>query len=443
MTETITTYTSPPLQFHTHRSSLFNELHTRPFPVISTPAHVSQITVLHAKDEQRSNESRTKEYPHICDLCARYSTPPPLEDATCYYQDFGGFEFRWERHTEFSTYTFIHHLEAKTFERTGLSPLPQEWLASLPGEVISALHIEVEDPPEHVDIEALRGFFEGQRLISSFAHGKQAQIWTSYRIHSDNIGRFLIFNHGLNPCQTGRLVRRILELETYRMMALIAFPIAKEIAPDIREMNLQLAGIIRQINEIEDLEDERRLLGSLTSLSARIEQMISDTHYRFSATEAYYRIAKSRLAELEETEVCGLQTLSEFLSRRLKPAYFTCSTIVEDLDELSSRIDRASELLRTRMSLTIESQNQRLLQSMNRRAMLQLRMQQAVEGLSVAAISYYLVGLVKYGAESAKALGWIESSSLIVGAAVPVCISAAVLGLRRVKKTIRKDASTQ
>ncbi len=137
--------------------------------------------------------------------------------------------------------------------------------------------------------------------------------------------------------------------------------------------------------------------------------------------------------------MCGLQTLDEFLSRRLKPAYYTCDTVANDLDEISNRIDRASELLRTRMSLTIESQNQRLLQSMNRRGKLQLRMQQAVEGLSVAAISYYLVGLVKYAAESAKALGLIESTYLVVGIAVPVCVGITVMGLRRIKKKLFKE----
>ena len=253
------------------------------------------------------------------------------------------------------------------------------------------------------------------------------------------MGRFLIYNHQLNPCQTGRLVRRLLELETYRMMALLSFPIAKDIAPKIRGMNLELASIIQEISEIQGLEDERSLLGQLTHLSANIEQVISNTNYRFSATEAYYRLVQSRLKELDETDVDGLQTMSEFLSRRLTPAYLTCETIEKDLDELSNRIDRASELLRTRMNLTIESQNQDLLHSMNRRAKLQFRMQQAVEGLSVAAISYYLVGLVKYVAESGKALGLISNSYLVVGLAVPLSIGFVLLGHWRMKKKIEKE----
>lgn len=426
------------LNFHGQREKLFNELHTRPFPMIETPARISQLTVLHAKDAQDSAQTRAAEFQHIINLCERYSVNPPSEDAIFYYQDFDGFEFRWERHTEFSTYTFIHHLDTGRFVRTGLSLLPPEWVAELPGQVISGFHIEIEHPPEDIDAEVLRNDFDGYRLLSSYVNNEQAQIWTSYRIHKDNMGRFLVFNNGLTPGQTGRLVRRILELETYRMMALLAFPIAKEIAPDIRKMNLQLSDIIQEINQIKDLDDERRLLEQLTTLSASIEHVTSETKYRFSATEAYFKLVKSRLEELDEIEANGRQTLSEFLIRRLAPAVETCATIESDLEDLSLRIDRASELLRTRMNLTIESQNQHLLQSMNRRGKLQLRMQQAVEGLSVAAISYYTVGLIKYLAVTAKSMGYIKDSDLITGISVPVVVVSVMFGLSRMKRKLVK-----
>lgn len=427
------------LKFHEQRDALFNELHTRPFPVIATPAKVSQLTLVHELSEQE-NDPKMEEYRHICALCARYSVSPPTQHASCYYQDFGNFEFRWERHTEFSTYTFIHSLEGPAFERNGLSLIPSEWLTALPGKVISGVDIEIQrSPDDDQNRDELRSYFEGHRLLSSYVENAQAQIWTAYRIHTDNMGRFLIINRELNACQTGRLVRRLMELETYRMMALLSFPIAKKIAPSIRDMNLDLADIIQQISDIQSLEDERRLMGQLTELSGNIEKIISDTNYRFSATEAYYRLAQSRLSELDETEVTGLQTLNEFLSRRLTPAYLTCETIKKDLDDLSRRIDRASELLRTRMSLTIESQNQHLLHSMNRRAKLQFRMQQAVEGLSVAAISYYLVGLVKYVAESGKAMGFISSPYLITGLAVPLSIMFVMFGHKRIKRKIEKE----
>ncbi|MCP5163256.1 MAG: DUF3422 domain-containing protein [Hahellaceae bacterium] len=432
MTDRAPSITSHLLKFHPQRDDLFNELHTRPFPVVPTPGRVSQIALLH------EGCLRKDEHQHIASLCKRYSINPPSSSATCYYQDFGGFEFRWERHTEFSTYTFIHKVESpEPFQRTALSLLPDEWLASLPGAVISGLHIEIESHEDSaLSLEQLRHSFEGHRILSSYVRDRKAQLWTAYRIHSDGMGRIFINNMSLNPCQTGRLVRRMLELETYRMMALMALPLAKQLAPQVTEMDQQLALIIQQITDIESLEDERRLLGELTTLAARIEQLISDTNYRFSATTAYYELAMTRLNEMREKEVAGLQTLNEFLSRRLTPAWRTCETVREDLDELSRRIDRASELLRTRVNLTIEAQNQSLLQSMDRRSKLQLRLQQAVEGLSVAVISYHLVGLVKYLAESARSLGWIENTGLIIGASVPIAVATVWFSLSRFKKRL-------
>lgn len=347
---------------------------------------------------------------------------------------------RWERHTEFSTYTFIHKLEnGRPFERTVLSLLPVEWLAAIPGEIISGIHLEVQAMPEiETTADEMHQHFEGHRLISSSVNEGKAQLWTSYRIHSDGLSRIYVQNKALTPCQAGRLIRRLLEIETYRMMVLMTFPLAKRISPEIRAMEKDLATVIQQITDIEGLEDERRLLAELSSFAARVEQIITDTNFRFSASEAYFALINSRLEELHEESVNGLQTVGEFLSRRLMPAYRTMETIRESMGEISKRIERASELIRTRVNVTMESQNRYLLQSMDRRSKLQLRMQQAVEGLSVAVITYHLVGLVKHLAESGKSLGFIDNPALITGASVPIAAGVVILGMIRLKKGINQ-----
>lgn len=284
--------------------------------------------------------------------------------------------------------------------------------------------------------DTLRPHFEGHRLISSWVIDRKARLWTAYRIHNDGLGRVLVQNQGLNSCQIGRLVRRLLELETYRMMVLLAFPMARSIAPGIAEMDQQLASINEQINAIRGLEDERRLLGQLSTLAARIEHLRSNTNYRFSAARAYYELVISRLEELREEEAPGMQSFNEFLPRRLTPAYRTCEAVSGQLDNLSKRIDRASELLRTRVDLTLEAQNQDLLQSMNQRSQTQLQLQQAVEGLSVVAISYYLIGLVKYMAGSFHEMGVLHSPELAVGLSVPVCVLLVWAGVRRLRKKL-------
>ena len=423
------------LHFHPDRERLFNELHTRPFPVLEVGSSVSQVAILH------HGQNAEAEYQHLQSLCERYAVPPPARGSSCYYQGFGGFELRWERHNEFSTYTVIHRADKlEPFAHTALSLLPSTWLSGLTGQIISGQHIDIVPMPAQSNLpDSIRHYFEGHRLISSWVGDNQARLWTAYRIHSDGFGRILIQNNGLNPCQTGRLVRRLFELETYRMMVLLAFPLARSVAPEVATMDKQLAIINQQINAINGLEDERRLLSQLSALAARIEQLIADSNFRFSAARAYYDLVMSRLEDLREQEVAGLQTFNEFLPRRLTPAFRTCESVSTHLDDLSKRIDRASELLRTRVDLTLEAQNQALLQSMNQRSKVQLQLQQAVEGLSVAAISYYLVGLIKYVINSIADMGWLKHPELWVGLSVPVCVFLVWRGVHQLHKGLEKD----
>jgi uncharacterized membrane-anchored protein len=421
-----------PLNFHPQREPLFNELHSRPFPVLQTPSCLAHLVLL------RNAPSNASEHQHLQVLCARHGVTPPSAESSCYYQTFGSFELRWERHTEFSTYTLIRQGDAQPlFSASPLTLLPADWLSQLPGQLISALHLELAPAPASAPEPAsIRQYFEGHRLISSLVKEHKARLWSAYRIHNDGSGRILIHNRALNPCQSGRLVRTLLEMETYRMMLLLALPVAKSIAPEVNNMDQQLAMVIQQIQQIADLHDERRLLGELSSLAARIEKLISDNNFRFSASQAYYQLISNRLEELREHEVAGLQTFRQFLQRRLTPAWRTCEAVRNELNDLSRRIDRASELLRTRIDLTIEAQNQSLMLKMDQRSHTQLRLQQAVEGLSVAAISYYLVGLTKHLAESAKALGLINNSALVTGLAVPLCVAAVWYAMRRLRRTL-------
>ena len=428
---------APALAFHPERDVLFNELHNRPFPVLENGARLSHWASIH------DNHEAAAEYRHIEALCLRHSVPPPPPGASCYYQDFGGFEFRWERHNEFSTWTVIvQDGEALPFQQGALALLPEQWLATLPGRVISAQHIDILIHPDHEPVaDELRRYFEGHRLISSWIGDQQARLWTAWRIHADGFGRILILNRHLNPCQSGRLVRALLEVETYRMMLLTAFPLARSIAPQVNAMAAQLAGINAEINAIAGLDDERRLLQQLSTLAARTEHMIAESRYRFAAARAYHDLVIGRLKDLREQEASGLQTVSEFLRRRLTPAFRTCQAVSGQLDDLSQRIDRTSELLRTRVNLTLEAQNQDLLQSMNSRSQMQLQLQQAVEGLSVAAISYYLVGLVKYIATGLHARGIVNDTATVTAAAVPMCVGFVWWGLHRLRRDLRAGVS--
>ena len=234
-----------PLRFHPAREALFNELHTRPFPVLQTPCNLAHLVLL------REGAAGDAEHRHLQALCARYMVVPPTPESSCYYQDFGGFELRWERHTEFSTYTLVSkQVQGAPFSQDALALLPEHWLQQLPGQLLSCNHLEIIAAPEtQPGPDEMRMHFEGQRLISSSVSDGQARLWSAYRIHRDGSGRLLIHNRGLNPCQSGRLVRTLLEMETYRMMALLSFPVARATLPKLSSHEDRLVKLATEMAE--------------------------------------------------------------------------------------------------------------------------------------------------------------------------------------------------
>lgn len=422
---------------HPLRSTLYQELHNRPFPVVSGPLAVTHIAML-------NNEvSTSQQLAVLAELAKQYSVNPPAADASCYYQDFGEFEIRWEKHTEFSTYTVLMPIAERIgFEQTALSLLPQRWLDSIPGEFLVGVHLLVQTAPEDpISRESLKQHFEGQRLIGCQTLDGLATVWTAFRLHNDGFTRLLVLDHGLNACQTGRLIRQLLEIEAYRIIALLALPLARDLSAVVTRMDTELAHIIRQISEIDKPEDERRLLKYLTALAGEVEKQRANTNSRFEATRAYHKLVAKRLTHFNRGEHEGVQSIPDFLERRFTPAIRTCESVQARLEDLSRRIGRAGELLSTRVDLTLEEQNQRLLGSMNKRSKMQLRLQQTVEGLSVAAISYYMVGLLKYLlAPLVKSVDPFIGS-FITAASVPLVVAGVWLLTVRVKKQITQKVN--
>lgn len=242
----------------------------------------------------------------------------------------------------------------------------------------------------------------------------------------------VLINRSMSPGQTGRMVQRLFEIESYRMLALLALPIAKHQMGEIDSIRKQLNKIT---DGLLDGGDDRELLQQLSRLSAQAESLIGDSQYRFSAARAYHGLVARRIDELREVRLEGVQPFSEFLHRRLVPALETCDTVSQRQERLNSRLQRATTLLRTRIEVTHEEQNQQLLSSMNKRAELQLRLQQTVEGLSVAVLTYYITGLLGYALKGLSAAGWHLPVELIVGGSVPLVL----LSVLQISKRLRRQ----
>ncbi len=433
---------------HALRVPLAAEIHSRPFLRLDAPETLTHMAV-YARDESDPNSSNAAvQHATLAALCMHFGVTAPGPEAKYFFHDFGRFRLKWECHTEFATYTFAEHHDgnltpAEAFERVPLFQIPQEWLASLRGKLMVAAHVLLDQTrgPAEAFAASLSRVFEGNMLVGS--HVLQGgEIWTDFLIQSDGFSRFVVRDVGLREQQAGRLVQRLLEIETYRMMALLGLPHAQWATPALNAIEGELATLTAAMvdtsngQQLSDADDEQALLTQITGLAARIEKLSLENSYRFSASQAYFRLVNARIEELREIRIEGSPTIGEFMDRRLNPAMNTCEAIARRQEALAERIAHTNDLLRTRVGIVQEKQNRRILQSMNARAAQQLRLQQAVEGLSVVAISYYLVGLLGYAGKAAKAAGLPLNLDLATGLLVPAVAAAVWLGLRRMHKSI-------
>ena len=420
---------------HPQRRSLADEVHARPFEPVATPSRLSYVALLVDPDQ------REPERAHLARLLARFGQPAPDPQATHLRAALGPLRLKWERHGEFSGYTFIAPGAdaAAPFERTAGEQLPADWLQSLPGRTVVAAHATLlpapaGGPPHVGDIAPL---FAGHTIVGAAIGEGVGYAFTDFRVHHDGCSRVLVYDAGFNPYQAGRMIQRLFEIEAYRMLALLALPIARRQSPRVVAIERALAELTDGIAREDGREEQ--LLHELTRLAAEVESGLAASQFRFGACRAYSELVQTRIHELRETRLPGLQTIAEFMARRFAPAVGTCNTVSQRLRDLSDRVAQASSLLATRVGIAREHQNQQLLASMDRRAKLQLRLQQTVEGLSVAAILYYLVGLVGYAAKGLRTGGVRLDPDLVAGLAVPVLGIAVLWVLRRKRRSFRAE----
>lgn len=419
---------------HPLRRSLYDEIHSRPFPHVDSSVSVSHLAVVNGES------TKHERLEHLCQLALAYGVKGPDAGATCFYEQLGNTRLRWEQHTEFSIYTLLTDRVGDSYF-TGMpwTLLDPKWRQDLPGQVITAVNVELINLPEsYPERDRIRSLLDGMPLIGGATHNYGAQLWSTFRLHSDDFGRVIICNRNLNKCEAGRLLRCVLELASYRVMSLLALPLARKLLPEMNELEEDLAGIIERISSLTSAREERFLLHELSLLAAGLEKRIAQTNYRFDAAQAYYDLTCGRLDELGESEIKEVLTFREFLVRRLTPAYRTVMTVRNRMYDLSDRLERATDLLRTRVSIELEEQNRALLKSMDRRGVVQLKLQQTVEGLSVVAITYYLVQLFKPVLLSQALFGFPLEGDQIVALSVPTILAGVWVSMRTVRSRLEQ-----
>ena len=359
---------------------------------------------------------------------------------------------KWELHGEFSSISAIVQqkdliVEASIKTRQGIENEVNNLLNKLSirpmheagGLRISGIDIAFEDRGLFKEADEVSSLFSGNTLIgSTILTNKKAQLWTDLQVNEDGYISYLVPHAGMGSRQAGRVARRITEVEIYRMASMLAFPVAKSLSGPLRNAEAELSELSKEISMAQNQESvathqDGEFLERISSLASKIEEWISEHGLRFTAAEAYSQLTAKNLEELNEASLPGVQTLSEFMERRFAPAMSTCSWTQRRLRELSDRISRTTQILRTRIEFVNESQTQELLASMDRRAKIQLRLQETVEGLSVLVLTYYAVSLIIYMAKGVKELGLMIPAELIGGASAPI-IAYGIYALNKLRK---------
>ena len=421
---------------HHLRRELNEEAHARPYAAIPSPARLTSLSLYYDFDDVPQRAS-------LADLAQRMGLPMPLPGQAYYSASAGDLLVRWSLHAEFARYTFIVSGDCNDpFDRTPLDRIPSAWLRDLPGVVLVALHavlLPAERETELADMSSR--WFGGRELIGAEIGDGNGTAYTDLRLHPDarlaeGFSRYVVVDRAMGPNQSGRMLQRLFELETYRMLTLLALPIAKKQMRDLDNLGIELRAITERMASGEGNGSDAQLLSELTGLATRVEQLISESQYRFSASQAYYRLVEARIGELREQRISGMQPFQEFMERRLSPAMNTCDTVLRRQDRITARLQRTTALLRTRVEVLHEEQNRALLASMDRRAALQLRLQETVEGLSVGVLTYYMVSLLHHLLAAVESVGVHLNVELLTGIAIPLVALAVWFSMHKLKASL-------
>lgn len=379
---------------HEARPVILAELHARPFLPVEAPRRVYHFAFLTDDEEARAGRLA------IAALGQSTGAPPLLEDAKFCRFTLGDWELRWEEHTEFTTYTWSTSQGAgEPFVHP--DPLGDGEIAFRPpGRLVVAAHLAlIAGGPSP---EALVPLFNPESLCVIRASNAAAHMLTDFAADPYRFTRLLIRMERGDALRAGRALQRFLDIETYRSMALLGLPEARRASPELARMEHEISEINQALSQTEGARTSQGLLKRLSDLLAASEALSTRTAFRFGAARAYHAIFKNRLELMREEKEGHHTTISGFLSARIDPAIETCNAVETRLARLSNQVERAIDLMRTGITFELEQQNRDLLEDMNRRARLQMRLQGFLQGISIAALAYYLTGLTTYLAKGLK-----------------------------------------
>ena len=407
---------------HDSRWLIHAETHARPVPPLAGPATIRRVAFMSA-DRGRDLALLQSQMAALGQIADH-----DLGSARQLEFERDGHDVIWEMHNEFATLTWKSPLGDTNTWPPGIGLELHTKVA-----LVSAIRVDV------IDDDAIDPARLAQLPLNSLCHAaiyaEQAQIATDFVPDSDRFVTFIIAARSCGAQRRGVIVRRLLEIETYRCFALLGLPVARQVGGRIQGYEQSLAAIISEIGDGSTADAHQRSLESLHKLSVEVGRTVEATSFRFAATQAYGQILAERLSRLGETSIGESTTIQRYLDNRVQPALATCRAMEKRLADLGTKVQRSIELLNATITVSIQTQNQAVLDTILLTAQSQYRLQETVEGLSIIAISYYSLAILGYVAEGLHEFLPIDKPVLLTALA-PVVILIVFFGIRRLRRTI-------
>lgn len=414
---------------HELRKQAVGEMHLRRWPQLAVPCVIVQW-VLIVDDSERDEE--------LAAIDAQAVPEDVLGNPSYRAGRIGdAVKFVWERHSEGTSLTlFAADAGADVFLDPAAHKELQaalEWVSGFPGKIVRCTRIWVAADDRQVEELLPQLDLESAELVSCHLGGSM-RMWSDFRIQDDGFGRLLVAANGAPTAEITRQVQRLQELGNYRNRALLGLPVARECWPKLDEAEARLRDLAARIDNRDETDDQ--LMDILSKLSLELAAIETSISFRMDATKAYAQLVKDRLVQVDPRPVGGYASLSDFTQRRFFPAMNTCEATTARVRQLALRAAQLASLLRARIETRIENQNARLLHSMEQSTSMQLRLQQLVEGLSVVALSYYLIGLVGYLLGSVPISQSGLSKEWVLGALVIPVVAGIWITMRVLRKRL-------
>ena len=384
-----------------NRNYLYQETHARPYLNLPVPCTVAHLLYWKGDSQSTALLDLSK------NMAERHGVTPTGLQNTFFEYACQNYHIRFEQHTEFDTLTIAQSLEADTpaFSVYPLSIVDEAALANIDAQVLVKTHLHIALEPEdmhEIKTEVARQFSDinGETLVyGAYVMERRAQVYTDFRLDAQGNSRYYAVSHSMNSTDAGRLITRLIEMENYRILALIPMKQARAASKELTGIDARLAQILTAISDNADEADamaQHRRLNELLEIAKVVESHRNNLSSRFSASGAYYQIVQFSYDKLHEEKLGSLQRLQTFVERRLGPAVRTFDSMHSRLEDISHRIDRIAELLRTEINVQMQLQNSEMLAGMNNSAKMQLKMQKTVEAISVVALTYYALSVLGY-----------------------------------------------